>query len=607
MDVLPSPTGLLLRGQVVDARTGQGLPFVEVAPYSLGQKPSSSVQADSEGRFELQTSMGAEHFAFARDRLTGKRLARRKVDTLFSEGGLWRVDVGPTLIVRLRGAPENVEGWRVRLVERSSENEEHPWNWCDVEHVEPDGAFAVRYRRFEREPGSEDRIWVQVEEPTATWKGEQEIDRAPGVHSVDIDVDVFAASLSGRVVNDLGVPLKASVTALRQGFRRTPEKPWPQTETDEQGAWRLSGLDPGPTRLLVVSDHLPTQSMNVLLERGEHEQLDIVLPSLAIAGSIRASSWDLRTVTPRWASCGCNRWRRAARTWCNSVSRAGTRQRVRDASRQKSVRLRERPDRALPSRSSLSRWARLCAGILLGRGTGDGRVQDRGDVRSRRPTRVQPEPARLDHGQPLTHPFAVLHLDSFWVSQVQEGDPLQEFGHFGQRLPISIILGHAGYRPAVLQMPDAIRAAQRIGSRMEVVFELEQGFGAALVVLDAGYVLGGSEADFDDVLPMEWTARSAHPLWRQGDRHERLQRARAVQERRADRGVRGRACRLVRARRGALPRPLPNAGRLGLRAHGARLRHGRKARWNESEHAPEGLDRRRGRRSCRTHLVRAAR
>ena len=51
-------------------------------------------------------------------------------------------------------------------------------------------------------------------------------------------------------------------------------------------------------------------------------------------------------------------------------------------------------------------------------------------------------------------------------------------------------------------MPDAIRAAQRIGSRMEVVFELEQGFGAALVVLDAGYVLGGSEADFDDVLPM---------------------------------------------------------------------------------------------------------
>ena len=47
--------------------------------------------------------------------------------------------------------------------------------------------------------------------------------------------------------------------------------------------------------------------------------------------------------------------------------------------------------------------------------------------------------------------------------------------------------------------------------------------------------------------------RGAHPLWRQGDRHERLQRARAVQERRADRGVRGRACRLVRARRGALP------------------------------------------------------
>ena len=53
VDVLPSPTGLL-RGQVVDARTGQGLPFVEVAPYSLGQKPSSSVQADGEGRFELR-------------------------------------------------------------------------------------------------------------------------------------------------------------------------------------------------------------------------------------------------------------------------------------------------------------------------------------------------------------------------------------------------------------------------------------------------------------------------------------------------------------------------------------------------------------------------
>ena len=90
VDVLPSPTGLL-RGQVVDARTGQGLPFVEVAPYSLGQKPSSSVQADGEGRFELQTSMGAEHFAFARDRLTGKRLARRKVDTLFSKvaSGAW--------------------------------------------------------------------------------------------------------------------------------------------------------------------------------------------------------------------------------------------------------------------------------------------------------------------------------------------------------------------------------------------------------------------------------------------------------------------------------------------------------------------------------------
>ena len=420
------------------------------------------------------------------------------------------MDVGPTLIVRLRGAPENVEGWRVRLVERSSENEEHPWNWCDVEHVEPDGAFAVRYRRFEREPGSEDRIWVQVEEPTATWKGEQEIDRAPGVHSVDIDVDVFAASLSGRVVNDLGVPLKASVTALRQGFRRTPEKPWPQTETDEQGAWRLSGLDPGPTRLLVVSDHLPTQSMNVLLERGEHEQLDIVLPSLAIAGSIEGQLVGPGTVTPRWASCGCNRWRRAARTWCNSVSRAGTKTTMRDASRQRVG----SPSRTSRSGATVSAppssMGAVMRGILLGRGTGDGRVQDRGDVRSRRPTRVQPEPARLDHGH-AHPPFAVLHLDSFWVSQVQEGDPLQEFGHFGQRLPISIILGHAGYRPAVLQMPDAIRAAQRIGSRMEVVFELEQGFGAALVVLDAGRA-GRQRGRLRRRAAHGWTARSASAL-----------------------------------------------------------------------------------------------
>ena len=343
------------------------------------------------------------------------------------------MDVGPTLIVRLRGAPENVEGWRVRLVERSSENEEHPWNWCDVEHVEPDGAFAVRYRRFEREPGSEDRIWVQVEEPTATWKGEQEIDRAPGVHSLDIDVDVFAASLSGRVVNDLGVPLKASVTALRQGFRRTPEKPWPQTETDEQGAWRLSGLDPGPTRLLVVSDHLPTQSMNVLLERGEHEQLDIVLPSLAIAGSIEGQLVGPQDGDP---PVGIVRLQSVEEGSTDLVQFCFA-----SWHQDNDERRFETESRFAFENVPIGRY-RLSLLPLDGRGyapesflvEAPATVEFRTEETSGPDDQLEYSLSLRDSitGAPLTHPLAVLHLDSFWVSQVQEGDPLQEFGHFGQ-------------------------------------------------------------------------------------------------------------------------------------------------------------------------------
>jgi hypothetical protein len=501
--VLASPS-VSLRGQVVDARTGQGLPFVEVAPYSIGARPQSGAPADFEGRFVLETATSPGHFVLARDRLAGKRLARRKVETLIAEGGVWRVDAGPTLIVRLHGEPAEVESWRVRLLERSSSNEEHPWSWCDVEQLDPDGALAARYRKFEREPGSGDRVWIQVEEHSATWKGEIEIDGTPGVHTVELDVGAFAATLGGRVVNDLGVPLKASVTALRQGFRRTPESPWPQTETDDEGVWQLSGLDAGPTHLLVVCDHLPTHSMNVLLERGESKQLEIVLPSVAIAGSIEG-----KLVAPAGGDTPVGILR------LQSVDSGST-----DLAQfcMPDFNLFESAD-AEPDTENDFAFENVPVGRyrisllpLDGRGYAPESFLVEAPATVEFTTDQASSPSSdLEYnlvlrsattGERLGHAVGLVHLESFWAGEVQEGDPVQALAQLGERLPISIVVGHIGYRPAVMNLPEAMRSAQRIGSRMEVDFELEPGYGAALVVLDAGHVLGGSKVDFDEVLPM---------------------------------------------------------------------------------------------------------
>ena len=505
------PRSRVLRGRVVDSRTGQGLPCVEVAPYTIGEKAGDGVVSDLEGRFEVDTRDGQRDFVLVLDRARdGVRMGRRSVERWLAESTtpsdlLWPLEVGPTLIVRLRGAPPTIEGWRIRLLERHSSSEELDWEWCESPLRVPDGWLVARYRRYESPPESRHRAWIQVGEPTETWRGEVAIDTTLGVHQVEIDVLPVGAALGGRVIDERGKPVDATVIALRRGVRRAPDTDWPQGQTNENGEWQLSGLEAGPTRLLVLSDHRPVHRQDVELARGESKTLEIVLAPLAPAGAIRGTlvgprEGDDPSAIVRLESVDGGSTRLAA--WCFELDFFG----------------HSEPDGRAGFEFDSVPAGRYTLSVLAI----DGRSYAPASIEVEAPAEIEFRTEELvgpgrelsyelvlcdaETGARIRDPVGLFHLDPFWSSQVESGDPVQELGGLGERSPVSVVVGRAGYRPAFLYLPDAYRSARREGDRVEVRLDLQPGYGAALVVVDAERMTGGRNVELSDLLPMEGLA-----------------------------------------------------------------------------------------------------
>jgi len=481
-----APAFAALRGRVVDSRTGQGLPLIDVIAYGFDAEPVGGVSSDRDGRFHAPIATIEHRLATAQDGLSGKRLDRRLVSLLLDEAQdgelVWPLEVGPTLAVRVEGAPDHVDAWNVRLVERWPERDDDAFDWILAKELEPDGLLVARYpnRRLKRE--SEGEVWVQVEDYAGTWTGEERIERLFGVHSVEIEVKPIASQLVGSVVDGRGLPVEARLTAIQPGVLGRPQREWPSATADESGAWELTA-PPGPARVLVVSDHHPMQHVDLELSAGERRRLDLVLHRPPSAGAIRGV-----VVAPK------NGQRARGYVRLTSLDDESTDLiHVLHPGNWLASDVLERDGRFAFEQLPAGRYRLSLLAI-------DGRTYAPSSIEVEPPAEVVFETEQsarpsspLRYGldlsdarthQPLRGSLSLVRIADFWTGEVEFGDPVAELGHLDQ--PVTIVVSRHGYRPALLHLPDALRSASREGQRVSVRMELEPGFGLALVVLDGG-------------------------------------------------------------------------------------------------------------------------
>lgn len=508
---IAEPNLALVHGQVVDSRTGQGLPCVEVATYAYGEKAGRGEVSDLEGRIAVDTHGGEHDFVFARDRARGRvRMARHKLQTLGTSSGaqpgfVWPLEVGPTLVVQLRGAPRDLEGWRVRILERPTESEERDWEWCDPVQLEAEGLLVARYKQYATPPEAGHPAWIQVAESSETWKGELEIDSTLGVHAVAIEVEAVAARLDGRVVDERGRPVQATVIALRRGVRRAPDTEWPQVHTDEAGAWHLIGLEAGATRLLVLTDHRPAQRVDLELERGASRDVEIVVAPLAPAGPIRGAlvapeAGNDPSGIVRLESIDGGSTNFAA--FCFELDFFG---------------------KSTPDGRAAFEFGEVPAGrYRLSVLPIDGRRYEPESIEVVAPAEVEFRTEELEassrgrtyelllcdakSGARLSEASLLFHLDPFWSSEVEQDDAFQELLELGEHAPASLVVSRPGYRPAFLYLPGAFRSARREGDLVQVRLDLQPGWGAALIVVDAEQSLCGDDVMQSSILSMRGLA-----------------------------------------------------------------------------------------------------
>ena len=305
----------MVRGRVLDAETGQALPFIKVYLYEAGEQAGEALLTRLDGRFEAPRQGKRLRLRF-RDGLTGAYLGNVPVPSA-SDEVVFEAEVGPTLIVRLSGAPQERMDWFVRLVDpgkspystewslqhgvtilfreypesyglelpsRAFPDRAQPgaWTWLSPKLLEPDGVLVARYglqEELARAPGS--ALAIQVIEQKEVWQGERRIESALGVISSEIAVEPKCVLLSGRVVDEDGNAVGAEVVAFPRGPRDSSSPPARVASTGLEGAWTMKDLPPGPARVLVFSANRPVERVDVELALGAQEPLDIVLPRAA--------------------------------------------------------------------------------------------------------------------------------------------------------------------------------------------------------------------------------------------------------------------------------------------------------------------------------------
>jgi hypothetical protein len=289
----PSTSDNLVRGRVVDASTGQGLPYIKVWLYESGENAGDAVLTDSEGHFEIPRTGERLRLRF-RDALTSKTLGGMPVPAS-SEEVVFEAKVGPTLLVRVSGAPKESMDWSVRLFEpgvspsyrvgtqtRTDELERlafaqppegdvprgrvavtlplqperaqpGAWSWCSA-RLEPDGVLIARYAKPELTPTPGRIPRIQIVESEEVWQGEGEIVSVSGVISAEIHVAPVQAMLSGSVMDVDGNAVLGDVVAFPSGPRDS-SSPANVVSTRFDGTWRMKNLAPGPMRVLVFSEN----------------------------------------------------------------------------------------------------------------------------------------------------------------------------------------------------------------------------------------------------------------------------------------------------------------------------------------------------------------
>jgi len=264
-----------LQGRVVDAQTSQGLPGVEVSLNPFGDESADPQPADREGRFRIRWSSDRMMLRLG-DRLTGRGLGTlaitpESLDGCGPEGLVLPVQVGPTLIVKLLGAPHEPRVWRYRLSTPNDPAPRHGVSWNEATNSESSDSLVLRVKKRNFGDG---HVTLHVLEQDEGWVGAVQIEKLVGVVQIELPLS-RKSLLVGRIVDELGEPQRAWVSFTRDGDDRSIS-----VQTAEDGSWQLKGLDPGPGRLHVESKQTPTRKsdVEVVLVEGRNPAIEVPLP-----------------------------------------------------------------------------------------------------------------------------------------------------------------------------------------------------------------------------------------------------------------------------------------------------------------------------------------
>ena len=497
--VVPPAWSAPLRGRMLDRRTEDGVPQLMIQIKKLGPRSRTDLAlTDDGGWFESPV-------AYER---TGLRLTAFDVlDDGFSQGIadkgwshyaqapelLWRVDVGPTFRPSAVGGPAGAE-WKARLREVNRDGQERAWSWVEIDASEGWPAW-IRYRKAEHwpEPGWAPRL--QVADASERWSGETPVPSSVGQHPepIQVVVEARAGAVHGTVTDSDGRPVAAHVLLV---FGDPGDgQAWVEAGTDARGAYALEGAPGGVHRLMVQTDHRPVARFVVEVVMGRITTRDVVLPHIDVAGDVRGA-----LIGPSGGG------EPVAFVHLESLEGGATSQMVIAG-----FWIFSDPDGE--ERSEFA-FEDLPAGRYTVRlRPMDGRRYDRLTAEVQVPaeevlfTTAEAAEDEIDYvlrvvdastGDVLPEASLLWRFGPVWSPDVETGP-----GETVESGPSMMDLAGVACAPGYLPRKFVPADFEREGDRVLMEVPLERGHGAALVMLDADRLMGGSEARFDDWLPAE--------------------------------------------------------------------------------------------------------
>ncbi len=491
-----------VRGLIVDARTGEGVPHVRVQSRGIFGLGVWQAVTDSDGRFESASPRPkSRQKLVAFDEFSGRQLdARRHAHGPAQEGGQdlrWPIEVGPTFRVRLVGQPGPNVGFKLRLVERGLDGELREWPWLDPVAGQTGDELWVRYQRVQHEPHPARVPYLEALAEEAGLGGQAQVRSTLGLQVVDLTV-APKPGIQGRVVDQDGRPVEAAVVALHRGPPQPTGTAKFVANTDEEGRFRLEGLQPGRIWLMVATNHRPALHLDIDLAVGERRWLDLVVQRLEIAGSIRGelvgeADEDYPTAFVRLVSedGGSTDLVEFAGFMLDfdifgKSERTGRSPFVFEDLPAGRYRISLTP---LDGRSYFPETLSVeppCDGVQFNVGP----ATSENDLRLRVRDRVT-----LEECAEISMLWRVGWM---WASEVKAEESGASLGSTPSNIPLTLLIAAPLHRPAVASLASASRSAD--GDWLEV--DLAPGWGMALVLVDAQRTIGNRDMDLADVLPM---------------------------------------------------------------------------------------------------------